>query len=617
MKEFKCRCGETNPNNFYNGNKSNCKSCQNKNRKYTYVKVLPRNKEYHIEYSYKPIFKKQKKEFSLIDNRLKTIKHKANVKNIVFDLTIQDVVDVLNNQHNKCFNTNKELSLDKNNDNSLCIDLIDENIGYIKSNIKLIIKENQLIKRRLHSDNFISKVEKAYPNKYTFENTVYRGMRKNVIVTCKKHGDFTTIPRNLTRSKWIDEENSVGCCQKCMDEHVDKIKLKYTDKLIKSHNKIYSYKLDTYKNPLSPMIAICKKHGEFNIIPDTHISGGYKCPKCSGFYIINDVNHIWCDIHHDVVVGNDRKKKSCPICNIEKQKKINSDKLINQFINSNYIVTNINNTNEYNFYCKTHHTSHIFNNNEIKSLRYKKNAFCCDCIDDEKNLITIERINKIKSIKEIINNNYFNYYEYIDFLPKNYVKLLNKFNSKIKIYHYNQILNKNLPINEKLFKYEITPKLSYDDAKIKVKENKITSFRQYLGWHKQTNQYDLPTNPFRYYVNDFISYYDFFDTEHMKRSRFSHGEKIIYDFLTHNNFKFKYQKSFKNCRDKNPLPFDFYIYDYNLIIEFDGEQHYVENNLFNSSLLEIQSHDEIKNKFCLDNNMKLLKIFWKKIIYIY
>ena len=80
-----------------------------------------------------------------------------------------------------------------------------------------------------------------------------------------------------------------------------------------------------------------------------------------------------------------------------------------------------------------------------------------------------------------------------------------------------------------------------------------------------------------------------------------------------NNYKFKYQKSFKNCRDKNPLPFDFYLFDYNLIIEFDGEQHYVENDLFSTSLLEIQTHDDIKNKFCLENNINLLRIRYSEL----
>lgn len=50
----------------------------------------------------------------------------------------------------------------------------------------------------------------------------------------------------------------------------------------------------------------------------------------------------------------------------------------------------------------------------------------------------------------------------------------------------------------------------------------------------------------------------------------SKAEQYIYDYLKNNDIDFIQEKTFDDCRDKNPLPFDFYLPDKNQIIEFDG-----------------------------------------------
>lgn len=65
--------------------------------------------------------------------------------------------------------------------------------------------------------------------------------------------------------------------------------------------------------------------------------------------------------------------------------------------------------------------------------------------------------------------------------------------------------------------------------------------------------------------------------------------------------------------------FDFYLPDYNLFIEYDGEQHYKvpryvgDNNDANIRILKnTQIRDEIKNKYCEDNGINLLRIpYWE------
>jgi very-short-patch-repair endonuclease len=90
----------------------------------------------------------------------------------------------------------------------------------------------------------------------------------------------------------------------------------------------------------------------------------------------------------------------------------------------------------------------------------------------------------------------------------------------------------------------------------------------------------------------------------------SHGETKIENFLIKNNFIFEREKTFENCRNKEKLPFDFYLEKYNLIIEFDGEQHFRPMGYFggNSKLLYTQQNDIIKNEYCLNNNIRLIRI---------
>ena len=94
---------------------------------------------------------------------------------------------------------------------------------------------------------------------------------------------------------------------------------------------------------------------------------------------------------------------------------------------------------------------------------------------------------------------------------------------------------------------------------------------------------------------------------------------IIRKILEDNHIAFEREKSFSDCRDTKPLPFDFYLPNYNLCIEFDGQHHFEDRGFGN---LEItKKHDEIKNQYCQNNNINLLRIpYWngndiEKIIY--
>lgn len=95
----------------------------------------------------------------------------------------------------------------------------------------------------------------------------------------------------------------------------------------------------------------------------------------------------------------------------------------------------------------------------------------------------------------------------------------------------------------------------------------------------------------------------------------SKGETLIREYLKYNNINFESQYKIAECKKIRPLPFDFAIFNNNnlqFLIEYDGELHYKEKGIGND-LKQQQQHDEIKNTYCRENNIPLLRIpYWEK-----
>ncbi|VVY07496.1 DUF723 domain-containing protein [Escherichia coli] len=76
------------------------------------------------------------------------------------------------------------------------------------------------------------------------------------------------------------------------------------------------------------------------------------------------------------------------------------------------------------------------------------------------------------------------------------------------------------------------------------------------------------------------------------------------------SFKYVREKRFDNCKNILTLPFDFYIEDLNLCIEYDGEQHFQCSEHWGGikSLKQTQHNDKIKNTYCTENGINLLRL---------
>jgi len=91
----------------------------------------------------------------------------------------------------------------------------------------------------------------------------------------------------------------------------------------------------------------------------------------------------------------------------------------------------------------------------------------------------------------------------------------------------------------------------------------------------------------------------------------SKGEKEIRTYLEKNNINFERYKTYEKLRDKYPLNHDFYLPNCNLLIEYNGNQHYKFNKHFHKTNHDFHKqlhHDWLKRKYAKSNNINLLVI---------
>ena len=89
------------------------------------------------------------------------------------------------------------------------------------------------------------------------------------------------------------------------------------------------------------------------------------------------------------------------------------------------------------------------------------------------------------------------------------------------------------------------------------------------------------------------------------------GEYIIAEILDKYKINYIPEYKFPDCKDIRCLPFDFYLPDFNCCLEFDGQHHFFPVYGMDSLINTIR-HDQMKNKFCHDNKIRLIRIpYWE------
>lgn len=114
-------------------------------------------------------------------------------------------------------------------------------------------------------------------------------------------------------------------------------------------------------------------------------------------------------------------------------------------------------------------------------------------------------------------------------------------------------------------------------------------------------------------------YFAYRDRRGCPKCNLTNGEDKLYNIL-HDEYGLEpiYQYIFKDCKYINPLKFDIYVDSINTVFEYQGEQHYYPIPFTSNEDVVIKEfnkgkiRDDIKKKYCKENNIRLIEIpYWE------
>lgn len=94
------------------------------------------------------------------------------------------------------------------------------------------------------------------------------------------------------------------------------------------------------------------------------------------------------------------------------------------------------------------------------------------------------------------------------------------------------------------------------------------------------------------------------------RCKSSSGEVAIGRILDAIGIEYETEKSFRGCKNKRSLLFDFYLARHKTCIEYQGSQHYIANAFFGGeeALRKTKQRDQTKREYCEKHSMRLIEI---------
>lgn len=119
------------------------------------------------------------------------------------------------------------------------------------------------------NNDIINKFKEIHGDKYDYREVEYYNARTPVKIICPDHGVFEQTSYNH-----LSGRGCIKCSGKLIsttEEFIERSKLIHGDK--------YDYRLVNYKRSNIKVRIICKEHGFFDQVPNSHVSGSgcYKC----------------------------------------------------------------------------------------------------------------------------------------------------------------------------------------------------------------------------------------------------------------------------------------------------------------------------------------------------
>lgn len=493
--------------------------------------------------------------------------------------------------------------------------------------------------KRKTLESFLIDAKKLYGNKYDFSRVNYVNSKEKVIIICPIHGEFEKSPNKFLQGQG---------CRDC----AGKVKLTRSSFLKRAHEKHgnqYDYSNVGIKSKDSKIEIICKEHGKFYQLPLNHISG-QGCPKCGrenaskkmvyskkefiesakqkhkNKYVYSRVKYInsrtkveiVCPEHGSFLMKPNAhfNGQGCPICGrIRANEKITLD--YNQFkerarsIHGNqydYLISTYSKyTSKMEMVCKDHGSFHQTPHSHISMF-----AGCPKC--------GYEKAAKSNS------------------LPWDTVhEMFISTHGKRYMYEKESFLNVSTKMNiicKKHGRFIQAPYQHYGGSGCpkcgveEVHEGLKLSFQDFLKEAQKTHgkkydysdsEYTTIHTPIKIICKrhgDFLQVpRDHYRGSGCPKCNSSKGEREIRKILKKWKIPFEEQKTFDDLKLKSNLRCDFYLPKENVVIEFNGLQHYEPIALFGGELglKQTQKRDKAKYKYLKEKGIRLVIVRFDEI----
>ena len=424
-------------------------------------------------------------------------------------------------------------------------------------------KISSALKSKLTQEEFIEKAKKIHGNKYNYSKVKYNGWDKKVCIVCPEHGEFWQTP-----SEHIHKHQKHGCpkCGEIKSKILSLTKGRETFKKFLEEHSLYVANIDDYVNRNTPITIICKKHGPFQITPNSLFLQKTPCPNCREELKKPKKEKKVIDYKQEFIHKLEVKYPNR--FGYEKTSYVNRETEICLYdkILKEYVTVN---------------PSSLLSCNSLSKVKgYEKT-----------NLPTVEFIEKARKI----HGDKYNYSKV------NYV------DSKTKVCiicpehgEWWQTPNQHLKgcgcsycAGNVKWKVE-----DYITKAKKIHGDKYDYCRMVLG--KQANHITL--------ICPIHGEFEIRAMHHLKGSgcpkcKGSGGEKALMTFFENKGLYPQYNKFYKWL---NNYQLDFYFPEYKLAIEVQGRQHFEEKIFFHKTLDEQTKRDFKKKKLCEENGVTLL-----------
>lgn len=136
--------------------------------------------------------------------------------------------------------------------------------------------------KKLTQEEFVAKAQSVHGERYDYSKVVYVNMHTKVCIVCPEHGEFMQLPCDHLQGKGCIECGFIKRAKKRM--HTNEW---FIEKSSQKHNGKYGYSKTEYKGVASKVCVTCPEHGDFWVRAGQHLKG-FGCAKCSNRYMDED-----------------------------------------------------------------------------------------------------------------------------------------------------------------------------------------------------------------------------------------------------------------------------------------------------------------------------------------